>query len=72
MTVIRFFDAYIGEYNFVRIRDYIGDNSIGADPEEDYNETSFSSWHDIPSEILARKLEYFDIEAGTITIWLEA
>jgi len=72
MTVNEFFRAYSGEYSIIRIREYIGSsNTIGADPEEDYKETSFQKRRDIPISILTCKVEYFDIESGTITLWLE-
>lgn len=72
MTVNEFFRAYAGEYNCIRIREYIGSaNTIGADPEEDYKETAFSRAKDIPVGTLTRKVEYFDIESGTVTLWLE-
>ena len=72
MTVNELFRAYAGEYNCIKIREYIGSaNTIGADPEEDYKETTFSRRRDIPLGILTCKVEYFDIESRIVTLWLE-
>ena len=78
MTVRQFLNAYINEWSFVKINDFIGDtSSIGADLEEDYD--GIGVYHDIrfiPESVLSRKVEYFGIESGDygneIVIYLES
>lgn len=76
MTIRQFLNAYTGERNSITILEYIGSDPIGADPEEDYNEvgtyTPLGYIGDfIPDSIINRKVEYFNIENGKITIWME-
>jgi len=74
MTVRSFINSFLGSYRFITIMDYIGDYSaIGADLEEDYGEIgTYPDIRNIPSSVIERKIEYFNIEDGTITIYLEA
>ena len=77
MTVRQFLNAYISEWNFVRINEYIGDNSIGADLETDYGRIGvYPDMRTIPDSVLSRNIEYFGIESGDygseIAIYLES
>lgn len=71
MNVREFLNAYTGLQDLIKIMEYIGDNSIGADLEEDYTEVgSYTMLGKIPDEVKTRKVEYFDIQDAVITIWL--
>lgn len=74
MTVRSFINSFLGSYRFITIMDYIGDYSaIGADLEEDYGKIgTYPDIRNIPSSVIERKIEYFNIEDGNITIYLEA
>jgi hypothetical protein len=72
MTIRDFINAYIGFFEQIKIMEYTGDYSaIGADLEEDYEvKATYKDFRDIPKEILSRNVEYFDIDADVITIWM--
>ena len=74
MTVKDFINAYLGSWNFIIVKDFIGDFSeIGADLETDYGKIGIypdMKW--IPESVLSRKIEYFNIENGDIEIYLMA
>lgn len=78
MTVKQFLNAYINEWSFVKINDFIGDtSSIGADLETDYDRIGvYPDMRAIPESVLSRKVEYFGIESGDygneIVIYLES
>ena len=76
MTVRNLLNAYLGEYKFIRILDYIGDDSsIGADLDEDYERIGvYPGMNAIPECVMLRKVEYFSTDPGDysqeITIFL--
>ena len=74
MTIRQFLSSYINFIKSIAVFEYIGDaSSIGADLEEDYEEVgTYRDRRYIPESVMIRKVEYFDIENGNITIWLEA
>lgn len=74
MTVRSFINSFLGSYRFITIMDYIGDPSaIGADLEEDYGKIgTYPDIRNIPSSVIERKVEYFNIDNGDIEIYLEA
>ena len=74
MTIRQFLSSYINFIKSIAIFEYIGDaSSIGADLEEDYEEVgTYSDRRYIPENVMIRKVEYFNIENGDITIWMEA
>ena len=74
MTIRQFLSSYINFIKSIAIFEYIGDaSSIGADLEEDYEEVGpYRDRRYIPENVMIRKVEYFNIENGDITIWMEA
>lgn len=78
MTVRQLLNAYINEWHFVKVNDFIGDtSSIGADLEEDYGRIGvYPDMRTIPESVLSRKVEYFGIESGDygneVVIYLES
>jgi hypothetical protein len=73
MTIRQFLSSYINFIKSIAIFEYIGDaSSIGADLEEDYEEVgTYRDRRYIPENVMIRKVEYFNIENGKITIWME-
>lgn len=73
MTIREFLNSYINFIKSIAIFEYIGDaSSIGADLEEDYEEVgTYRDRRYIPEDVMIRKVEYFNIENGDITIWME-
>ena len=74
MTIRQFLSSYINYIKSIAVFEYIGDaSSIGADLEEDYEEVGiYRDRSYIPENVMIRKVEYFDIENGDISIWMEA
>lgn len=74
MTIRQFLSSYINFIKSIAVFEYIGDaSSIGADLEEDYEEVGiYRDRRYIPENVMIRKVEYFNIENGDITIWMEA
>lgn len=74
MTIRQFLNSYINLIKSIAVFEYIGDaSSIGADLEEDYEEVgTYRDRRYIPENVMIRKVEYFNIENGDITIWMEA
>lgn len=73
MTIRQFLNSYINFIKFITILEYIGSDPIGADLEEDYGEVgTYPDRRYIPDSVINRKVEYFNIENGDITIWMEA
>ncbi len=74
MTVKQFLNAYINEWHFVKVNDFIGDTSeIGADLETDYGLIGcYADMRNIPDSVIDRKIEYFNIENYDITLYLKS
>lgn len=74
MTIRQFLSSYINFIKSIAVFEYIGNaSSIGADLEEDYEEVGiYRDRSYIPEDVMIRKVEYFNIENGDITIWMEA
>lgn len=74
MTIRQFLNSYINFIKSIAVFEFIGDaSSIGADLEEDYEEVgTYRDRRYIPENVMIRKVEYFNIENGDITIWMEA
>ena len=74
MTIRQFLSSYINYIKSIAVFEYIGDaSSIGADLEEDYEEVGiYRDRSYIPENVMIRKVEYFNIENGDISIWMEA
>ena len=77
MTVRQLLNSFLNDFSFIRINDYIGDNSIGADLETDYGKIGlYPDMCEIPDCVIDRKVEYFGIEPGDygneVVIYLEA
>lgn len=72
MTVRELFNAYVGNYESIKLYQYDADrNNIGADLEEDYIEIYNGKYRFMPEEYRNMKIEYFTVEEYNFIIYLE-
>ena len=71
-TIRELINGLLNDFNEIIVMRYIGDNSIGADLDEDYEVAgTYKGMNEMPDYIKGIRVEYFGLKDGNLIIYME-